>query len=92
MTGQIKNVIKPPSSVNKNSIAKPVPSIRNDGIKNTALYQILSKKERNKSTLLELNKALEVDSNRAFLNHKEPVLDGDAMIHILTKTASANEE
>ena len=92
MTGQIKNVIKPSASVMKGSITKQAAPARNETIKNTVVYQILTKKERKKSTLLELNKALEIDSNKAFLNQKEHALDGDCIIHILTKTANANEE
>ena len=55
------------------------------------IYQILSIKERTVSTLLELNKALESDSNLASLNTVDSSMDG-SFLHFLVQTAQANDE
>ena len=62
-----------------------------NSIKTSAVYRILSKKERTFKTLNELNCALKSKENLQLLNTNDPVLDG-TFLHFLTQSAQSDDE
>lgn len=79
MTGKNEILIR------KSSINDPVSKEKNK------IFQLLSSKERNLSTLNELNNLLKTDASIALLNLNDPSIDG-SLLHFLTQTAQATDE
>ena len=76
----------------RSPVTTPTPApITQNLIKSSAIFKILSKKERTFKTLNELNYALKSKESLNLLNVNDPILDG-TFLHFLTQSAQSNDE